>query len=158
MAGVHITKQDAKVAVHRLESIKRRIAGIKERAEETTERLVQTAETAGAAFAVGVLQGKTGGVDLFGVPIELGLGLGLNAFALLGGAGKASSHLNNIGNGCLAAYATTLGRGVGVSWQNKATTTQQVTAPKVSGLAPGGAPSAMDMAMAQAAMGLPVTG
>ena len=113
---VAITKKDAQQAMHRLESIKRRIAGIRERAQETTEKLIGTAETAGAAFAAGVIQGKTGGVELFGVPLELGLGLGLNAFAFLGGAGRASDHLHNVGNGFLAAYATTMGRGVGATW------------------------------------------
>lgn len=111
-----ITKKDAQHAMQRLEGIKRRIAGIRERAEQTTERLIGTAETAGAAFAAGVIQGKTGGVELFGVPLELGLGLGLNAFAFLGGAGKHSDHLHNVGNGFLAAYATTMGRGVGATW------------------------------------------
>lgn len=119
MAGLQITKADAKHAVARLDAIKKRIATIRDQAEATTERLVATAETAGAAFAMGVLQGKTGGVEVFGVPLELGLGLGLNAFALLGGAGKHSSHLNHVGNGCLAAYATTLGRGVGDTWKQK---------------------------------------
>jgi hypothetical protein len=114
--AISITKKDAAQAMNRLEGIKRRIAGIREKAQETTERLVGTAETAGAAFAAGVIQGKTGGVELFGVPLELGLGLGLNAFAFLGGAGRASEHLHNVGNGFLAAYATTMGRGVGATW------------------------------------------
>lgn len=137
---MQITRADAKHAVARLETIKKRIANIREQAEATTERLVTTAETAGAAFAMGVLQGKTGGVQLFGVPLELGLGLGLNAFALLGGAGKHSVHLNNVGNGCLAAYATTLGRGVGATWKDKSlggSAPAQVEAARTSGLSPG---------------------
>lgn len=151
--ALHITKQDAKHAVARLDSIKKRIANIREQAQETTERVVATVETAGAAFAMGVLQGKTGGVHLFGVPVELGLGLGLNAFALLGGAGKASSHLNHVGNGCLAAYATTLGRGVGVTWANKtgSAPAKPVDTTKTSGLGMGGV-SALDMALAQQAV------
>lgn len=124
---MQITKRDAQHAMHRLESIKKRIANIREHAEQTTERVVATAETFGAAFAMGVVQGRTGGVELFGVPVELGLGLGLNAFALLGGAGRASTHVNAVGNGCLAAYATTLGRGVGSTWKDKASgTTSQL--------------------------------
>jgi len=137
--ALHITKRDAQHAVHRLQSIQRRIASIKERAEETTARIVTTAETAGAAFAMGVLQGRTGGVEVFGVPVELGLGLGLNAFALLGGAGKHSEHLASVGNGCLAAYAATLGRGVGATWKDKekglhATATRGLGGPRVAGV------------------------
>lgn len=123
---MQITKRDAQHAIHRLETIKKRIANIREQAEQTTERVVATAETFGAAFAMGVVQGRTGGVEVFGVPAELAIGLGLNGFALLGGAGRASSHVNAVGNGCLAAYATTLGRGVGQTWKDKEskTTTQ----------------------------------
>lgn len=131
--AMQITKADAKHAVARLENIKRRISSIKERAEETTEKLVRTAEVGGAAFGAGLIQGRTGGVEVFGVPLELGLGLGLNAFAHLGGAGKASSHLHNVGDGFLAAYLTTLGRGVGSTWKDKtAGGQQQVTAPQAA--------------------------
>lgn len=149
--ALSITKKDAQHAVARLETIKKRIANIRERAEETTERIVTTAEVGGAAFAMGVIQGKTGGVEIFGVPLELGLGLGLNAFALLGGAGKASSHLNSVGNGCLAAYATTLGRGVGATWKGKSLGAGAA----VSGLGAGGNLSPMEV---MAAAGIPVHG
>lgn len=135
-----ITKKDAQQAVARLETIKKRIANIRERAEETTERIVATAEVGGAAFGMGVIQGKTGGVEVFGVPLELGLGLGLNAFALFGGAGKHSNHLHNVGNGCLAAYATTLGRGVGATWKDKSlgagTSSELPAGTAASGLSP----------------------
>lgn len=119
MATLSFTKQDGKEAISKLASLRKRVASIREQSEQTIERIVTTAEVGGAAFAMGVLQGKTGGVEVFGVPLELGVGLGLNAFALLGGAGKAASHLHNVGNGCLAAYAATLGRGVGTSWASK---------------------------------------
>jgi len=147
-----ITKKDAQHAVARLETIKKRIANIREQAEQTTERLITTAEVGGAAFAMGVIQGKTGGVEVFGVPLELGLGLGLNAFALLGGAGKHSAHLNNVGNGCLAAYATTLGRGVGATWKGKALGAGTAT----SGL--GSGRHGLTPMEAMAAAGIPVGG
>lgn len=121
----NITKKDAVAAYNRLQGIQKRIAGIREKAEATTERLVAAAEVTGAAFAMGVLQGRTydpvkkEAASIFGVPAELGLGIGLTGFALLGGAGKHSSHLANIGTGCLAAYTSTLGRGVGATWKAK---------------------------------------
>jgi len=146
--ALHITKRDAHHAVQRLQSIQRRIASIKERAEETTARLVCTAEVGGAAFAMGVLQGRTGGVEVFGVPVELGLGLGLNAFALLGGAGKHSEHLSNVGNGCLAAYAATLGRGVGASWKDR----ERGLSPGASGQIPATRASGLGMTPAEMAM------
>jgi len=152
--AVHITKRDAHHAVQRLQSIQRRIASIKERAEETTERIVTTAETAGAAFAMGVVQGRTGGVELFGVPLELGLGIGLNAFALLGGAGKHSGHLAAVGTGCLAAYATTLGRGVGATWRDKERGLSGAAAKGLGARVAGVGLSPAEMAMA----GVPLAG
>lgn len=139
--ALNITKQAGSRAFQQLENLKKRVASIRERAEETTERLITTAEVGGSAFAMGVLQGKTGGVEVLGVPLELGLGLGLNAFALLGGAGKQATHLHNVGNGCLAAYATTLGRGVGATWKSKEAPKQVAAAgvgfPAGSVFAPG---------------------
>lgn len=114
-----ITKQEAKHAVKRLEGLKTRIASIRKRAEQTTEKFIRTAETGGAAFTMGMIQGRTGGIEVVGVPLELGLGIGLNVLGYFGGAGKHSDHLNNLGDGCLAAYLTMLGRGVGVSMKGK---------------------------------------
>lgn len=108
-----ITQTSARQAVHRLEAVKRRIANIREKAEETTEQLVGTVETAGAAFLMGVINGKTGGASVLNVPVSLGAGLALTGFALLGGAGSSSHHLANAGAGCLAAFAVNEGRKLG---------------------------------------------
>ncbi len=149
---MQITKRDAQHAVHRYEALKKRVANIRESAKASTEQVVASAETFGAAFAMGVVQGRTGGVELFGVPIELGLGLGLNAFALLGGAGEASKHLNAAGNGCLAAYATTLGRGVGGTWKDKAEGTTKQVSTQTSKAVSGGTMSPAQVAMHAAAL------
>jgi hypothetical protein len=136
--AMHITQNHAKQALTKYEALKKRIAGLKEKSEHTVQQVVRTAEVGGAAFAMGLVQGRTGGVEIFGVPLELGLGLGLNVFGLLGGAGEHSDHLLNVGNGCLASYATTLGRGIGTTMAAKAggTPAAQVTdggAAKTSG-------------------------
>ena len=117
--SMHITQQHAKQALTRFDALKKRIEGMKEKAEHTTQKVVRTVEVGGAAFGMGLLQGYTGGVEVFGVPLELGLGIGLNVFGLLGGAGAYSDHLHNVADGCLASYATTLGRGVGTTMLQK---------------------------------------
>jgi hypothetical protein len=116
---VTISKAEGRQAVKRLESFKARLANIRKSAERSTEKMLRTAETGGAAFTMGVIQGKTGGVEIVGVPIDLGLGLTLNVLGYFGAAGKMSDHLNNVGDGCLAAYLTTVGRGVGQNWGQK---------------------------------------
>ncbi len=120
MSAMTISKADAKRAMTRLESLKSRVATIRKHAEKTTEKALATAEVTGAAFAMGLIQGRTGGVEVMGVPLELGLGVSLTIGGYLGLAGKHSDHLNNVANGCLAAYATTMGRGVGAAWADKA--------------------------------------
>lgn len=134
--AMHITQQHAKHAMERYESLKRRIAGMRDDAERTTKTVIRTAEVGGAAFGIGLIQGRTGGIEVFGVPLELGLGAGLGLFGLFGGAGSYSEHLTNLGDGCIAAYATTLGRGVGTTMRSKslgAGTTGTLPAAKTSG-------------------------
>jgi hypothetical protein len=126
--ALQLSKSDMKHAGKRLQSLQHRIQSIKKKAEATTEKLLRTAETSGAAFAAGVIQGRTGGIEVVGVPLELALGASLNVLGYFGGAGKHSDHLNNVGDGFLAAYATTLGRGVGETWLEKSGGQKQVSA------------------------------
>lgn len=127
--ALNITKQDAKRALDRLDGLKKRLASVQEQSEAIVSSIVGAAEVTGTALGFGVLQGKTGGVSMLGVPVELivgGAGLG---FAILGGAGKLSEpsspsrHVFNIATGALAAYTTTLGRGIGIAWRDKSVRT-----------------------------------
>jgi hypothetical protein len=112
--AMKLSQSDLRKAAERAQSLSTRLAGIKRRTERVTERAVHSTEIAAAAFAAGVIQGKTGGIEIVGVPLELGLGLALNLGGYLGLAGnKMSEHLHGFGDGFLAAYLTTLGRGVG---------------------------------------------
>lgn len=154
--AIAVTKANFNKFQQRYDNIKNRMARIRESAEETTTKLVAIAETGGTAFAMGVVQGKTGGVSLFGVPLELGVaGVGIIG-GLMGGAGKASDHLVNVGAGALAAYATTMGRGVGASWAQKAAEGQSSLPPQaaVSGLGAGGL-NPFEVAQAAAMAGVP---
>jgi len=112
-----LSKAELGKAHARWENAKKAISRVRERAEEATQRVVDSVEVTGAAFAMGLIQGKTGGVEVMGVPLELGGGLALEFLAFTGMAGKATDHLANFGNGMLAAYACTVGRGVGQSWE-----------------------------------------
>ncbi len=123
--ALQLSKTELKHAGKRLVGLKQRIANIQKKAEKTTEKLLRTAETGGAAFAAGVIQGRTGGIEVVGVPLELGLGVALNVVGWFNGAGKHSEHLNNVGDGFLSAYLTTLGRAVGVSLKEKVEKTAQ---------------------------------
>lgn len=133
--AMKLSHKELSKAHDRLQALRKRVGSIKEKAEEATEKLVTTAEVGAASFAMGVINGKTGGVELMGVPLELGVGGALVAVSMLGIAGKASHHLHNFGTGALASYLTTVGRGVGLSMGGGTATPKQVTKGDV-GLSP----------------------
>lgn len=96
-----------------------KMASNREAATRTIETVVHTTEVSSAAFVAGVVQGRYGGVELLGVPLDLGLAVALHVGAFIGLAGKASPHLHGFGDGFLAAFLTTSGRGVGQNWAKK---------------------------------------
>lgn len=117
--SVSLSKKQLTQAHDRLQGMRNRIARVKQEAEATTEKVVRTAEVGGSAFAFGVLSGRTDGIELLGVPLELAAGIALNLGGYFGVAGKMSDHLNNIGDGALAAYLVTMGHGIGAEWRIK---------------------------------------
>lgn len=114
-----LTKADMRKAGDRIVSLQRRVESVKKKGEEIAIRVVRTAEVSGTAFGLGVIQGKTGGVEIMGVPLELAVAGAAAGLGYLGAAGKMSDHLINVGDGALAAYATTMGRGVGLGWKER---------------------------------------
>jgi hypothetical protein len=110
---------DARDALVRSEG---KLARVREKAAETVERVVQTAEVAGGAFVLGLLNGRytkmtasgPRGPEVVGIPAELAAGLGLHVLGFSKLAKNQSHHLHNVGDGALAAYFTQLGRGTGI--------------------------------------------
>lgn len=98
-----------------------RVKSIQSKAQEMTDSVIQSAEVAGAGFAAGMISGRYGTVEVVGVPLELALGVGLNLAGHAKLAGSSSEHLHNFGDGFLAAYFVTLGRGVGRTMGQQAT-------------------------------------
>jgi hypothetical protein len=101
-------------------------------ATRTVQTVVHTTEVSSAAFVAGVVQGRYGGIELLGVPLDLGLAVALHVAAFVGLAGRSSPHLHGFGDGFLAAFLTTTGRGVGQAWAVKSPPA------KTSGMLPGG--------------------
>jgi hypothetical protein len=95
-------------------------AAIAKKGEKTVTALVRTAEVSGAAFALGVAQGKLGSVEILGVPADLAGGVALHAAGFFGLGGNKSGHLHSFADGCLATYFNNLGKGTGLSWKGKA--------------------------------------
>lgn len=89
---------------------KARVAKIKSDADKAVAKVVATAEISTAAFTMGVLDGRYGGVELMGIPLSLGAAAASHLMAFLG---IAPDHLHSFGNGFLASYLSNLGNGVG---------------------------------------------
>lgn len=130
-----------------------RMKSISAKADKTVGIVVHTAEVSSAAFVAGVVQGRTGGVEVLGVPMDLGLAAGLHVLGFAGVGGKMSGHLHGFGDGFLAAFLATTGRGVGQAMKVKQGTPALAT-PATSGAlgsGQGASLSDMDRAMAQMA-------
>lgn len=115
-----------------------RLKSASKKADRVVEQMVHTAEVGSAAFIAGVVQGRTGGVEVVGVPLDLGLAAGLHVLAFMGVGGRMSSHLHGFGDGFLAAFLATTGRGVGQSMLEKEKAGAGTTPAKTSGLPGGG--------------------
>ena len=89
------------------------------KADKVVDKAVEAAVVGATAFALGVAEGKTGGIELFGVPGPLAAAVAAHGAGFLGVGGQLNEHLHAIGNGALAYYAGHIGRGVGVDWRAK---------------------------------------
>lgn len=115
-----ISQHDIVRMKDQVEKMKKRTANVVEKSHEMVGTIVRTAEVGAAAFSMGLIQGKYGGVEIVGVPMDLGLGIGLHMLGLLGVGGDMSGHLHAFGDGSLAAYLSALGAKTGYSWKRKA--------------------------------------
>jgi len=119
MAAIQVSKAHLTKAQERINSLQNRISKFRDHAAKTTEKVVRSVEVGAAALTVGIVQGRVGSVEIMGVPFELGAGVALNLLGYFNAAGKYSDHLCNFGDGALASYLTTVGKGVGGAMKAK---------------------------------------
>jgi len=100
-----------------IESMKGRVKKVAEKSEKVVEQVTTTMIVSGTAFGFGVLQGRTGGVEVVGVPVELLTGVALHVGGFMGLGGRKSELMHAVGNGAMATYAATMGRSVGAQWK-----------------------------------------
>lgn len=89
--------------------------------EHVAEKVIRTGETSAMAFGLGMLNGYHGPITVAKMPLELLLAGGLELAGYFGLAGKHSDHLNNLGDGALAAFAVVKGVQVGAELKAKHT-------------------------------------
>jgi hypothetical protein len=79
---------------------------------------LQLAEASAGAFACGLVRGRWGGVEIGGVPLDLGAGVLLHLLGLSGLAGSRSRDLHNLAEGALSTYFATWGATLGKKMRN----------------------------------------
>ena len=111
---------------------------MKEQSTEIAGSIQGAALTGGSAFALGYAQHRfrddegRPGIEVLGVPLDLGLGLGLHVAGIFGMFGNYGEAARSVANGALASYATTMGAALG----SKAYS-ELGASPATAGLAPG---------------------
>lgn len=113
-----ISKASATKLREHVQRLRSTLARTRERTEEGVQTIVQTVEIGGTAFTLGAINGRYGGLEWAGVPLELWLGGGAHALAFFGG--PMPSDLHNLGDGAIACFATTLGAGFGADMRERA--------------------------------------
>lgn len=129
MAGTTLTAKQIEELENTALRAKDRVKRMKEKGDAAVMKVVSAAELSTAAFTMGVIDGRYGGVELMGIPLSLGLAATAHLGAFLG---IASDHLHSFGNGFLASYLSNLGNGVGAKMAMEAQAALQAQAAAAS--------------------------
>lgn len=103
----------------KLENAQKKVAKIREVADDKVQHMVRTTEVAAGAFAFGLAHGyangdtKSLGDNIGGLPTPLVGAAVLHGLGLFGVGGDMSSHLHSFGDGAMAAFASNFGRQIG---------------------------------------------
>jgi hypothetical protein len=110
-----------------LSRAKHAMARIREKSEEAIGSGIEVAEVGGTAFGFGWANGKWGGDDgelkMFGIPVDLGVGIALTGVSMFGGFGRYGEHGVNVGAGAIASYAYRTGYQLGSESASSSTNT-----------------------------------
>src|SRR5262249_55195443 len=68
-----------------------------------------------------------GEIKMFGIPVDLGVGIALTGVSMFGGFGKYGEHGVNVGAGAIASYAYRTGYQLGSESASSSTSTQAKT-------------------------------
>lgn len=98
--------------------LKTRYASQIEKGERALHQVGKTLEISGAAFVTGAAHAKLGGVEVFGVPVELLAGVAAHGAGFFLVSNRNAHHAHYIGDGILAAFAARMGQEVGQKWKS----------------------------------------
>ena len=104
---------------------------VREKAEEAIGQGIEVAEVGGTAFGFGFANAKWGGdegeLKMFGIPVDLGVGIAMTGVSMFGGFGRYGEHGVNVGAGAIASYAYRTGYQLGSDSASSSTSTTTST-------------------------------
>lgn len=113
------------MATNSLVKLKERVASLQARHHNAVERakkgvhvVADTAVIGGTAGLFGYIQGKMGPKKIGPVPVDLATAVVAHIVGITG-PGRYAHQLHNIGHGAAAAYAFTVGKGLGMRSASK---------------------------------------
>lgn len=119
MAGMALSLSKLNEVRNKYVGMQKRVAAIKEQAEEKVMVVVQTFEIQTGAFAFGVVNGRWNRPEVIGIPVDALTGIGLHVAGFLVDS-NAGKHMHNLGDGALASYTSGLGTGIGAKMRAEA--------------------------------------
>jgi hypothetical protein len=124
-----MTLGEAKEALSRARNA---MTKVREKAEEAIGQGIEVAEVGGTAFGFGFANAKWGGdegeLKMFGIPVDLGVGIALTGVSMFGGFGRYGEHGVNVGAGAIASYAYRTGYQLGSESASSSTSTSSKVA------------------------------
>ena len=101
-----------------VDRVANRAKNVLQEQKDRANTVINTAEVSAASFLFGLAQGKFGGIEFVGVPVDLIAGVALHVMGFADVAGKKNSrHFHAIGDGALASFFNGVGRNLGYSVQ-----------------------------------------
>ena len=114
----NITEEHLHHMARRHHATMQKLDGIRVKISGYAQKSFGLLETGAGAWAGGMLEGRTGGMSVGPLPINLLVGAGLlvAGYANLGGE-RYSEHFNNLGNGFVGSYLAATGYAFGKRWK-----------------------------------------
>lgn len=98
----------------KLETAQKRVAKIKEVADDKVQHVVRSTEVGASALVLGVVMGKYPKAETIGgIPTGLAVAAAFHGMGLFGVGGDMANHLHAFGDGALAAFANSFGNQIG---------------------------------------------
>lgn len=119
-AAIQVSRAHLARLSHHLHRAKQRVQSVSAKAEHAFDIGISAGLSVATASGLGFLHGRHGGVEVAGVPLELGLGVVGTIGALAGIGGKHSDKMGAVSATLLGVYGYNTAKGAGLKMKKTA--------------------------------------